>query len=37
MGLVQVQRFDPARGLSFDDRPYLIMTPHARVDLGTVR
>jgi outer membrane protein OmpA-like peptidoglycan-associated protein len=37
MGLVQIQRFDPARGLTFEDRPYLIMTPHARVDLGTVR
>ena len=37
MGLLQIQTFDPVRGFSFDDRPYLIMTSHARVDLGTYR
>jgi hypothetical protein len=37
MGLLQIQTFDPAKGLAFDDRPYLIMTPHAKVDLGSHR
>jgi outer membrane protein OmpA-like peptidoglycan-associated protein len=34
MGLVQIQTFDPARGFSFDDRPYVVMTPQARIELG---
>jgi hypothetical protein len=34
MGLVEIERFDPAHGFSFDDRPYVIMTDHARIDLG---
>ena len=37
MGLVEIQTFDPARGFAFDDRPYVIMTDHARVDLGAYR
>ena len=37
MGLLQIQRFDPKRGLSFEDRPYVIMTNHAKVDLGSYR
>jgi outer membrane protein OmpA-like peptidoglycan-associated protein len=37
MGLLQIQRFDPKRGLSFEDRPYVIMTNHAKVDLGAYR
>ncbi|HWO19873.1 MAG TPA: OmpA family protein [Kofleriaceae bacterium] len=37
MGLLQIQRFDPRRGFSFDDRPYVIMTSRAKVDLGTYR
>ena len=35
MGLVEIQRFDPARGLAFDDRPYVIMNNHAQLELGT--
>jgi uncharacterized protein YfaP (DUF2135 family) len=35
MGMVQIQRFDPQRGITLDDRPYIIMTPHARADAGT--
>jgi outer membrane protein OmpA-like peptidoglycan-associated protein/uncharacterized protein YfaP (DUF2135 family) len=35
MGLVEVQTFDPKRGLSFDDRPYVVMTNHARLAVGT--
>ena len=31
------QTFDPARGLTFADRPYVIMNDHAMVDLGTYR
>ena len=34
MGLLQIQRFD-GKDLTFDDRPYVIMTDHAFVDLGT--
>jgi hypothetical protein len=34
MGLLQSQRFD-GHDLTFDDRPYVIMTDHAFVDLGT--
>ena len=37
MGLVEIQTFDPARGVSFDDRPFVIMNNHAKVDLGTYR
>jgi outer membrane protein OmpA-like peptidoglycan-associated protein len=37
MGLLQIQTFDPQRGLAFDDRPYVIMTNHAKLDLGTYR
>jgi tetratricopeptide (TPR) repeat protein len=37
MGVLQIQRFDPQRGLTFEDRPYVIMTDHARIDLGTYR
>ncbi|MGE5181236.1 MAG: hypothetical protein ACM31C_04205, partial [Acidobacteriota bacterium] len=36
MGLLEVQRFD-GRNLSFEDRPYVIMTNQAYVDLGTYR
>jgi hypothetical protein len=36
MGLLQIQRFD-GRALVFEDRPYVIMTNHAFVDLGTYR
>jgi hypothetical protein len=34
MGLLEVQRFDGKGGLSFEDRPYVIMNDHAYVDLG---
>jgi len=34
MGLLQIQRFD-GKDLTFDDRPYVIMTDHAFVELGT--
>jgi tetratricopeptide (TPR) repeat protein len=37
MGLLEVQRFDGKGGLSFEDRPYVIMNDHAYVDLGTVK
>ncbi len=37
MGLLQVQRFDGKGGLTFEDRPYVIMNDHAYVDLGVVR
>jgi hypothetical protein len=33
MGLLQIQRFD-GKSLTFVDRPYVIMTNHAFVDLG---
>ena len=36
MGLLQIQRFD-GKGFTFDDRPYVIMTNQAFVDLGTFR
>src|SRR5215204_6184230 len=29
MGLLQVQRFDGKGGLTFEDRPYVIMNDHA--------
>jgi tetratricopeptide (TPR) repeat protein len=37
MGLLQVQRFDGKGRFVFDDRPYVIMTDGAFVDLGTYR
>jgi outer membrane protein OmpA-like peptidoglycan-associated protein len=37
MGLVEVQTFDPRRGFAFDDRPYVVMTNHAKLDVGTYR
>jgi hypothetical protein len=36
MGVLQIQRFDPARGLTLEDRPYVIMNDRAQVELGTV-
>ena len=35
MGLLQIQKFDGQGKLSFEDRPYVIMTDQAYVDLGT--
>ena len=35
MGLLEVQRFDGKGGLTFEDRPYVIMHSQAFVDLGT--
>jgi hypothetical protein len=37
MGLLEVQRYDGQGGLSFEDRPYVIMADHAFVDLGTFK
>ena len=37
MGLLQIQKFDGQGNLTFEDRPYVIMTDHAFVDLGTYR
>ena len=37
MGLLQVQTFDGRGNLGFEDRPYVIMTDQAFVDLGTYR
>ncbi|HEX7843872.1 MAG TPA: hypothetical protein VF469_40635, partial [Kofleriaceae bacterium] len=37
MGLLQIQKFDGQGNLRFEDRPYVIMTDHAFVDLGTYR
>ena len=37
MGLLQVQTFDGRGNLGFEDRPYVIMTNQAFVDLGTYR
>jgi hypothetical protein len=34
MGLLETQRFDGKGGLTFEDRPYVIMTNQAFVDLG---
>ncbi|MEP6859745.1 MAG: VIT domain-containing protein [Deltaproteobacteria bacterium] len=34
MGLLEIQKFDGHGGLSFEDRPYVIMNDHAFVDLG---
>jgi tetratricopeptide (TPR) repeat protein len=35
MGLLQIVQHDGKGGLTFDDRPYVIMTDHAYVDLGS--
>ena len=37
MGLLQIQTFDGQGNLTFEDRPYVIMTNQAFVDLGTYR
>src|SRR5262249_25038073 len=37
MGVLQIQRFDGKGGLTFEDRPYVIMANDAFVDLGTAR
>jgi hypothetical protein len=37
MGLLQIQTFDGKGKLTFEDRPYVIMTDQAFVDLGTYR
>ncbi len=37
MGLLQVQRFDGKGGLTFEDRPYVIMNDHAYADLGYIK
>jgi tetratricopeptide (TPR) repeat protein len=37
MGLLEIQRFDGKGGLSFEDRPYVIMNDHAYVDLGKAK
>ncbi|MGE0548104.1 MAG: VIT domain-containing protein [Kofleriaceae bacterium] len=37
MGLLQIVKHDGKGGLSFQDRPYVIMADHAYVDLGTFR
>ncbi|CAN5333767.1 hypothetical protein BH11MYX1_BH11MYX1_30410 [soil metagenome] len=34
MGLLEIQKFDGKGGLTFEDRPYVIMNDHAYVDLG---
>jgi hypothetical protein len=34
MGLLEIQKFDGQGGLTFEDRPYVIMNDHAYVDLG---
>jgi outer membrane protein OmpA-like peptidoglycan-associated protein len=35
MGLLEIQTFDPKRGFRFEDRPYVIMTNRAKLELGT--
>src|SRR5262245_24456553 len=37
MGLLQIVKHDGKGGLAFEDRPYVIMTNQAYVDLGTFR
>jgi len=37
MGLLQIQRFDGKGGITFEDRPYVIMTNQATVELGVAR
>lgn len=37
MGLLEIQRFDGKGGLTFEDRPYVIMNDHAYVDLGKTK
>jgi hypothetical protein len=36
MGLLQIQRFDGKGGLTFEDRPFVIMNDRATVELGSV-
>ncbi len=37
MGLLEIQRFDGKGGLTFEDRPYVIMNDHAYADLGYIK
>jgi outer membrane protein OmpA-like peptidoglycan-associated protein len=37
MGVLDIQTFDPTRGITLEHRPYVIMTNHAKLDLGTYR
>ena len=37
MGMLEIQTFDPATGFAFEQRPYVIMNAHAKVDLGAYR
>jgi len=37
MGLLQIQKFDGKGGLTFEDRPYVIMNDHAYADLGYIK
>jgi len=37
MGLLEVQRFDGKGGLTFEDKPYVIMNDHAYADLGYIK
>ncbi len=37
MGLLEIQKFDGKGGLTFEDRPYVIMVDQAFVDLGTYK
>jgi tetratricopeptide (TPR) repeat protein len=37
MGLLQIMKHDGKGGLTFEDRPYVIMNDHAYVDLGTFK
>jgi uncharacterized protein YfaP (DUF2135 family) len=37
MGLLQIQTYDGKGGLTFEDRPYVIMVNQAFVDLGTYK
>ena len=34
---VQIQKFDGKGGLTFEDRPYVIMNDHAYADLGYIK
>ena len=35
--VLQIVVFDPKTGFRFDDRPFVITTPRARLELGTYR
>jgi hypothetical protein len=37
MGLLQIERYDGKGHMTFEDRPYVIMTDHAFVNLGTYK